>query len=87
MIGLGTGISSVVEFNRRAFVALLGVAFSGQIAHKEFIVLSRLKYESHCTLSPEQQQRLYQIVRSYRHQITDQLVIDYATDHTKGYSA
>lgn len=85
MIGLGVGISTPEDFQRRAFLALRNVVV---VPRRDYLNLEHLRGEAMSrrnALLPESDlQMLYEIVRRYRDQISDQLVIDYALDKCRG---
>lgn len=85
MIGLGTRIDDVAEFNRRALIALNGVTFAQHSRTSDIVTTCRLTLDAGRPLSAKQQQALVNIVHRYRRQITDQLVKDYAAEKATGH--
>jgi hypothetical protein len=81
-IGLGIGIGSVDEFNRRAVIALRGVSHSS-----EFLTNICARINLRQSLSPDQQQGFINAVYRLSKKITDKLVQDYASSHAKGYES
>lgn len=79
MIGAGSSITDVAEFNRRAFIALSAVDLQG-----DFVSNCRERILAGRDLSPDQQKALYNIVHRYRGQITDRLVTEYAATKARG---
>lgn len=84
MIGLGTSITDVAEFNRRAACALKGVTFLPGSWDKRFARDMREAIEAGRDLTDKQQQALYNVVHRYRRQIIDRLVTEYAAMRAKG---
>lgn len=82
MIGLGTQIDDVGEFNRRAAIALRAVSF-GQGSGESVVATFRVQVERG-GVSEKMQQAIYNIVHRYRKQITDQTVVTYAGLRAKG---
>lgn len=68
------------EFNRRAAIALRGVSHSGT-----FIPSIVQQIDAGRTLSPKQQQALYNVIHSYRGQITDYQIRAIAELAAKGH--
>jgi hypothetical protein len=85
MIGLGTRIEAVAEFNRRALIALNGVTFAQHSRTADIVTACRLRLNGGEPLTEKQQQALVNIVHRYRRQITDQLVKDYAAEKASGH--
>lgn len=83
MIGLGSGISNVEEFNRRADIALRGVTF-GYVSSADRVVQEFKRQLAAGAVSEKMQQAIYNIVHRYRRQITDRLVTDYAAPRARG---
>lgn len=86
-VGLGTGITELEEFNRRALIALQGVSFGHSGRAEDIVAACRARWLHTQPLSEKQQQALYNIVHRYRGQITDRLVTEYAATHAKGADA
>lgn len=87
MIGLGTGISTAAEFNRRAAIALRGVTFapdSRQLAFARAVIASVAAGRA---LDAKQQQQLYNLAHRYRRHINDHLVTEFAALRAKGHDA
>lgn len=82
-IGLGTSISELEEFNRRAVIALKGVDF-GSFNQTRSVFQTFERQIGIGIVSDKMQQAIYNIVHRYRRQITDQLVLAYAADRAKG---
>lgn len=80
MIGLGSSINDVAEFNRRALIALRGVKHTSS-----FIASMIGRLGAGVPLTEREQQALYNTVHGYRRQITDKLLTDYASARAKGY--
>lgn len=85
MIGLGTGISDIREFNRRAAKSLRQISFTEGSWDHGFAENMILHIERGGTPTEQQQKQLYRIITRYSRQISDKLVVDYATVRTKGY--
>lgn len=83
MIGLGTGINSVEEFNRRAQIALKDVNF-GHFNSSESVFQGFQIQLARGAVSPKMQQAIFNIVHRVRKQISDKLVTDYAAVRAKG---
>lgn len=84
MIGLGTSIAGCDEFNRRAVAALRGVTFVPQSWSKRFSADMVELIGSGGSLTGKQQQAMYNLVHSYRRQITDAMLTEYAARFAKG---
>lgn len=82
-IGLGTGITELEEFNRRAQIALRAVDF-GSFNQSRSVVQTFEQQLGRGVVSDKMQQAIYNIVHRYRRQITDQLVLAYAAERAKG---
>ena len=84
MIGLGSGIADVAEFNRRAAIALRGVDVPDRSTFDQGFVRSiSQRIDRGLTLSNDQQLPLYRVIDRYRSQITDRALIDFAAERTK----
>lgn len=83
MIGLGTEIRDVVEFNRRAAIALKAVEF-GAFNSSQRVVDEYQRQYAAGSVSEKMQQAIYNIVNRYRRQVTDQMVVAYASLRAKG---
>lgn len=83
MIGAGTQINDVAEFNRRAAIALKGVDF-GHYNSSQRVVDTFYAQHARGAVSEKMQLAIYNIVHRYKRQITDQLVKDYAAQRAKG---
>lgn len=82
MIGLGSQIDDVAEFNRRAAIALRGVSV-GQ-GHGERVVAEFQRQQAAGAVSEKMQQEVYNIVHRFRRQVSDQMVTTYAALRAKG---
>lgn len=87
MIGLGTEIRDVAEFNRRAAVALRGVSFAPDSWQLNFAKAAIASITAGRELDPRQQQHLYNLVHRYRRHIHDRLVTEFAATRAKGHDA
>lgn len=83
MIGLGTSIADVAEFNRRAAVAFNGVTFA-TYGSATGVVTEFKRQQAAGAVSDKMQQAIYNLVHHYRRQITDRLVTEYAATRAKG---
>ncbi len=70
----------IEEFNRRAAIALKGVSHNST-----FITSIVSQIQSRRTLTPKQQQALYNVVHAYRSQITDYQIRGIASLAAKGH--
>lgn len=84
-IGFATQIEDVSEFNRRALIALNGVSFDSNITASDIVRSCRLLHGNRKPLSEAQQRTLISIVHSYRSQISDRLVTEYAARKYRGH--
>lgn len=84
MIGLGTGIREVSEFNRRAVCALNAVTFKPDSHQLAFARAAIASINAGRELDGKQQQALYNLVHRYRRHITDTLVTEFAAMRAKG---
>jgi hypothetical protein len=82
MIGLGTSITDVAEFNRRAAIALRGVTF-GQ-GNGERVVAEFQRQQAAGQVSEKMQQAIFNIIHRFRRQISDQMVTTYAALRAEG---
>lgn len=82
-IGLGTSITELEEFNRRAVLALKAVDF-GSFNQTRSVVTTFERQLATGVVSDKMQQAIFNIAHRYRRQITDRLVLDYAADRAKG---
>lgn len=83
MIGLGTDITEVAEFNRRAAKALRGVDFVPGSWSKRFATDMIAAIDAGRTLTEKQQQSLYNVVHKFRRQITDAVLKDFAASRAR----
>lgn len=81
MIGLGSSIASLAEFNRRAGIALKGVD-SGEFEGWVHALVRELDRGG--DLDSKRQQQVYRTVLRYRSSIADRLVIEYAELNVRG---
>lgn len=83
MIGLGSNIQTVDEFNRRAEVSVREINFPPQ--SRDPGVIAEFRRQSLAgNVSDKMQQAVFNIVHRYRKQISDKLVVDYASERAKG---
>lgn len=87
MIGLGTGLKNVAEFNSRAAIALGAVSFKGGSRELSFAQAAIASIREGRELTREQQQKLFNLVHRYRRYIFDQLVTEFAAFRAKGHDA
>lgn len=86
-VGLGTGIETVQEFNRRALMALRAVDLEAGSWPVKLLATIRFAVGKNMELPPEEQQKLYELVDRYKRQIWDRLVIQYAANQIKEATA
>lgn len=84
MIGHGTEITDVAEFNRRAEISLREISFPLQ-SQGPGVVAEFRRQSLAGSVSPKMQQAIYNIVHRFRRQISDKLVVDYASERARGY--
>lgn len=86
MIGLGTGITSKAEFNKRAAKALKACKLTSPfITSMVTLIEAGESRPGGWPLSEKQQQGLYNAVHGQRRNITDKPLLDYAADRARGH--